>query len=308
MPDNYSGQYKKAFEEFMHYYVPDLIVTSAITKTKLNSKKLRVCRFCKRGFPDVTFNKEAHVLPQFLGNSKLIHDIECDTCNEKFGKYETSFADSIGFFRTADGIKGQRGVPKFRNSGLLVYSEKNEFGNDVLFIEADHNSKTEFDEEQKTIRLSVVKSAYTPIHVMKCLFKIGYSLLNDSELEEYFHLEKIINTTLPDDRLKSYCSVLKFSFKYYQKTPIVITFKKRYEFNTEKIPTKVILLYFGRFMYQYILLNSKDEFMIQKGGEGRILYSPPYLHNNELPESSKVVDFSGTEKRIEEENLIFTFD
>lgn len=308
MSNNYPGQYKKAFEEFIQFYAPDLVVTQAKKKRRLISKESRVCRFCKKAFPEVSFKNDAHVIPQFLGNKYLVHDIECDNCNLKFGRYETSFADSIGLFRTTDYMKGQRGVPKFKNDGLVAYSEKDEVGNEAIVIETNKLNKAEFDKENKTVKFSTVKNAFIPLHVMKSLFKIGYSLLNENELNEYQHIEKIINTSDLDNKLQDHCKVLKFTFENQQPHPIVISFRKKIEYKEKNIPSKIILLYFGRFMYEFILLNSTDNFMIKKGGQGNVMYIPPYWDEKQNPPTAKIIDFSSPEKKIEEESFVFTFN
>ncbi|MGW5891973.1 HNH endonuclease, partial [Priestia megaterium] len=41
-------------------------------------KSERVCIFCNRGMDDVTFKKEAHIIPAALGNKSLFNYDECD--------------------------------------------------------------------------------------------------------------------------------------------------------------------------------------------------------------------------------------
>lgn len=304
----FSGVYLEAFEEFIQYYIPDVIAPYATKYPPLKPKNKRVCRFCKKGFPDVTFRKDAHVIPQFLGNRFLIHDIECDNCNLKFGVYETNFADSMGLLRTTDVFPGQRTIPKFKNDGLVAYSEKDELGNHKILIEASDPKKVIYNEGEDSILFRTNKTPYVPLYVMKALFKIGYSLLRESELIDYPHLEKIINTSELDNKLQDYCKVLVFSFPNYSCNPYAITYKKKEEFKDINLPTKVVLVYFGRFVYEFILLNSTDTFMIKKGETGRILYTPPYWDiKNGMP-SQRIIDFSSPQVKREEEEHLFTFE
>src|SRR5688500_4148605 len=46
----------------------------------------RLCRFCRRGQPEVTFTKDAHAVPDFLGNLSIFSMNECDGCNAKLGQ------------------------------------------------------------------------------------------------------------------------------------------------------------------------------------------------------------------------------
>lgn len=307
MSNIYTGEYKNLFEEFIKFYSPDIIVPFATKFPKLIPKKTRTCRFCGKSFPEVPFNKKAHVLPQFLGNKFLIHDIECDQCNIKFGVYENSFANYIGLLRTADGIKGQSGIPKFKNDGLVAHSQKNDLGDDSIFLRETLKGNSEIDYENKTVLIKTLKHPFIPLHVMKSLFKISYSVLKEDELNEYGYIEKIINSTELDSRLSDYCKVNIFTFSEIPKNPYAITiFKKRMEYINEPLPTKMVLIYFGRFVYEFVLLNSLDSFMTTKGGKGQIIYIPPYWNSKQKAPSNKIVDFSGVEKKTEEEDLIFS--
>jgi hypothetical protein len=45
-----------------------------------------VCRFCGRRSPEVTFQFEAHAIPEALGNKSITSTYECDACNQAFGR------------------------------------------------------------------------------------------------------------------------------------------------------------------------------------------------------------------------------
>jgi hypothetical protein len=250
---------------------------------------------------------DAHLLPHFLGNKHLIHDIECDNCNKRFGKMEASFADYLGLIRTIDVIQGKSGIPKFKNHGLSVYSEKDEAGKVNIYLEQSTSEIGTCKKEDDSIIITN-KTSYVPLHVMKILFKIGYSMLREEELPEYIHLDKIINTSELDDRLNEYCKVLTFTFSYSSNKPFVITYKKRAEYQEDKIPTKIVMLYFGRFMYEFVLLNSSDTFMIKKGDKGNVLYCPPYWDKqNDVPIQT-IIDFSNNQLTKREQSYQFKFD
>lgn len=55
-------------------------------KIFLGDKDGRKCRFCGRAKPEVSFRKEAHALPESIGNESLFTYYECDTCNQAFGE------------------------------------------------------------------------------------------------------------------------------------------------------------------------------------------------------------------------------
>ncbi|MBD0333507.1 MAG: hypothetical protein ICV66_12725 [Chitinophagaceae bacterium] len=306
--DIFSDSYRNAFEEFIHYYVPDLIATVPDRIPKLKPRHERVCRFCKRDATQVKFRKDAHVIPQITGNKFLIHNSECDECNARFSLFETSFAEHIGMFRTTDGLMGQRGIPKFKNQGLSAYSEKDETGKYNIFIEAALSDKAIRNEKDDTIIFKTTKGPFTPLFVMKTLFKIGYSLLHESEIDNYYHINRILNTSEFDNKLYNYCNVLAFTFSKSITKPFVVTYRRRQEFADEPIPSKIVMLYFGRFMYEFVLLNSKDDFMIRKDGKARILYCPPYWNKNDETPTQRLIDFSSPVPTRQEESFLFRFD
>lgn len=112
----FTGNIGKAFDSFHEVNELDLIVRHLDKKPKLMPPKERACRFCIQEYPNVTFRKEAHVIPQLLGNKNIIHDCECDSCNILFGTYEDSFSKFLGMHRTTDFIKGQEGIPSFKRA------------------------------------------------------------------------------------------------------------------------------------------------------------------------------------------------
>jgi hypothetical protein len=67
--DIFSDVYKNAFEEFIHYYSPDLIATVPNKIPKLRPRAERVCRFCKRDATQVKFKKDAP--PCLTGHSTM---------------------------------------------------------------------------------------------------------------------------------------------------------------------------------------------------------------------------------------------
>ena len=105
---------------------------------------------------------------------------------------------------------------------------------------------------------------------MKSLYKVGYSLLPEAERVNYKTLHSIITTNDYDTKLKDYCTLLHATFPTPMQSPFIITYKKREQHTTLNVPTKMIAIYFGRFMYQFVLLNDQDSFMYRIGEKGII--------------------------------------
>ncbi len=305
----FSGAMGEAFEQFLHCYSPDLFAIAPAQKLKLTKLTERICRFCNRQHPDTTFKKQAHVLPQLIGNRYLVHDCECDNCNMLFGTYEDSFSKYLGMMRTVDVIRGQNGVPVFKSvdGQLNMRLTKVEDGAnyiDILDYRAGQNSM-----DENSIKLTGVKQPYIPLHVMKSLYKIGYSLLSSTELQDYEPTLKIITGTGFDNKLKSIAELAKFTLPRNLQRPYVITYRKKPEHAGLHIPTKVVALSFGRYCYQFFMLNSNDSFMFKAGENCTFMQIPPYFNGDQSKLIAERIDLSSPEKRVgEEHSAILTFD
>lgn len=60
----------------------------------------RVCRFCGKSVPEVTFDKKAHAIQDALGNKHLFCNEECDTCNHDLATVEDQFRIIMDFRRS----------------------------------------------------------------------------------------------------------------------------------------------------------------------------------------------------------------
>src|SRR5262249_4440815 len=84
-------------------------------KVFLGDKNNRKCRFCGKAPPEVNFRKEAHALPECIGNKSLFTYYECDTCNQAFGDgCESDFAKWSLPMRTMSRIRGKTGIPTIK--------------------------------------------------------------------------------------------------------------------------------------------------------------------------------------------------
>lgn len=69
--------------------------------------------------PDVSFKKKAHAVSEALGYKHIINNEECDECNQRFGRtIESRFISFIDTFRSAFGVVGKRGCPKFNDKDI----------------------------------------------------------------------------------------------------------------------------------------------------------------------------------------------
>jgi len=149
---------------------------------------VRRCRFCGRSRPEVSFRKEAHAVPEFLGNKSIFTRNECDECNQKLAQtVEDHLAKSFGPIRTITHMRGKRGVPTYKaidgSARIAMKSTGLEF-----HLNKD---KPDFKEGQPAdLALSMLTEPFVPVAAAKCLVKIACCLAPPEDLP---HLEQTIS-------------------------------------------------------------------------------------------------------------------
>ena len=84
-------------------------------------KKKRICRYCGKSEPEVTFRKKGHAISEALGNKTIVTRDECDECNGKFGSgIEESIIEYLNIHRVFFAIKGKDGVPSLKGENYTL--------------------------------------------------------------------------------------------------------------------------------------------------------------------------------------------
>jgi len=107
--DSLNRENKKIFGSVLENY--NIIAYDTARKVKIGEglKENRVCRFCKKKQPDVTFSNEAHAISEALGNKTLFINEECNTCNEIFDKkIERDIISYLGYPQNIFWNQGQK--------------------------------------------------------------------------------------------------------------------------------------------------------------------------------------------------------
>lgn len=148
-------------------------------------KTKRVCRYCKRSMPDVTFKEIAHTISEALGNKCIKTNDECDTCNHFFG--DTIEQDFLSIFhvpRLIFNIKGKDGYPhKFLGDNYTI--EKDENGN--LSIGYHQKEGEELPDAEEFLKKVLLKPqrAFPEQNIYKTLCKYIYGVLDADVLESF---------------------------------------------------------------------------------------------------------------------------
>jgi hypothetical protein len=302
----YPEKFKEQVIEFFNSYDLENEVACPNEKiTGLTDKKLRVCRFCGLRYPKVTFTKDAHIIPELLGNRFLVSGFECDECNYKFGKYENDLAHHLSITRTMQSVKGKNKVPKFKSADNTLKIEniqKQDEGNIVEIRRFDRFNQTfEFDKENNQTLVRYKKPPFTPLKVYKSLLKIALSCIAENYVDDYKFAFEYLRTNKYDKTHKGFETIASYRMPltYSIEKPVVMIFKKRD--STDRLFTHVFAIFTLNFIYQLVIPFNKNDFhFYQNNASIETLWCPPlfgreYTHPLETIRIS-MLDLSSNEK------------
>lgn len=159
-------------------------------KNILGSKLNRVCTFCGKGKPEVTFKKEAHVIPAALGNRRLFNYCECDNCNEnKFSVYENELVNMLQLDRIFIRGRPRSGAPKYKpvNSNSFITSTPGTNQVQISVQEGEGSFELiELDNNQMMIKIKPL--SYNPASVCKALVHMAWSVLDENIRNKYTYV------------------------------------------------------------------------------------------------------------------------
>ncbi len=230
----------------------------------LGSVEQKICRFCGKSEPEVTFEKIAHALPESTGNHFLVSYYECDKCNKLFARQlENEYANFFNFYHNATNISGKKGVPIYQSKGGKSKAIwKSVDGSDKIFVMNDTTDDitTTFNAEtKKLIRTGTIPS-YIPIAVFKCFVKMAISVMPEAEVNNFVRtiswiMEKRHANFYSDEKklLVRYKMIPGFNVTKY---PCCILYKRKP--NIWQGPYMLFNLTYGCFSYLIEVPTLKD--------------------------------------------------
>lgn len=156
----------------------------------------RVCRFCNRSMPDVSFAHKSHAITEALGNKSLICREECDECNERFSRtIEPHITNMHSFLLSFYCVKGKNGVKKVKGRNFKLSIDKsNETAGDIDTICIQYDGLINDSDDIKSIinniTLDTSSLTFIPQNVYKCFCKYVISVLDNKYLPNF---QKTIN-------------------------------------------------------------------------------------------------------------------
>ena len=170
------------------------------------NKYNRVCRFCGKQMPIVSFKNTSHAISESLGNKSIICREECDTCNERFSRtIEPDIANMLSFLLTIHSIHGKNGVRTTVGENFKISLDEStrsdsSIGTIKMQLNQDLPTNVEdFFKEQLQLNTSPLK--YIPQNVFKCLCKYVISVINKQYLPNFKETINWINSKTKYSRL-----------------------------------------------------------------------------------------------------------
>ncbi|MDX2306309.1 MAG: HNH endonuclease [Microscillaceae bacterium] len=238
---------------FLDYY--DL-VSQTSDQSQFKNNVHKVCRYCGKSSLETSFKTIPHIIPELFGKNSHTRNNECDACNQKFQLYESHTATFIQPFLTLYGVSTKKGIPEFqsrknlgeKSTKLKVIDGKREFK--VM------NNLDDFKYFGKNgIRLTLRTRHFIPFYIYKLFFKIGISLLPDSEVEDNKHYLELLSLSEPiSDGLQFY-SIWRYtmSSKIFLNPQAQLYKAKSIVINQNEFPEYVLMVQTGNLIYQFFL-------------------------------------------------------
>lgn len=165
-------------------------------------KEKRVCRYCHRSMPEVTFKKVAHTISEALGNKCIKTNDECDECNQFFGDtIEQDFLSIFDIPRLFFGIKKKNGLPhKFVGDNYTI--EKDDLGNIKINYRMKEGEQVPSEAEIWDKLMLTPKRNFPEQSIYKTLCKYVYGVLDEETLKSFertrtWLIGKSVETKLP---------------------------------------------------------------------------------------------------------------
>lgn len=247
-------------ESFFDYY--DLHKsTDDITERFIKDPANKVCKFCEAAYPNVLFDTVPHIVPELFGRNNLTSNFECDTCNQRFQKFESDTSTMVQHYLSLLNIKTKNGVPTFQSlkkADECSTTLKSQGNNRNLYFGTNLND-FEFNDEAKSLSVNFRTRKFRPFSVYKIFLKMGISLLTEDELKTNHHYLTFLNSEEPIDDGRQVWTTFRYMLKTkYHIVPKVNLYKAKetLQGNVE-FPEFAILVNFANIIFQFFLPISK---------------------------------------------------
>ena len=239
----------------------------------LGDSQNRLCRFCNKKNPDVSFRKRAHAIPELLGNSSLFSNYECDDCNTLFGStIENDLGNWTKPSRTFARIRGKSGVPAIKKVGSVEGWRIDYDVSGFHIKQYESDPFIEIDETNKRLRLELKRDAFTPVAVLKAFVKIGLTILPPEELANFRTALNWIRNPNHAKALVVECPVIHTFQPGPMRNDLIVLMLMRRRREVSGLPYAFMVLGFGNDVFQVFLPSPEQD----KGIVGKRLTLPVF--------------------------------
>lgn len=147
-------------------------------------KSKRVCRFCGKQIPDVTFDKDAHAIQDALGNKLLFCYEECDTCNHDLALTEDNFRCLMDFRRAIYNIPRKESTKTPTIIGKTFVIKADAAGKPELYL-MEESLPNPNERHHPLILHLELKSPINNERMYKALCKMVIDMLPGAELHHF---------------------------------------------------------------------------------------------------------------------------
>lgn len=213
----------------------------------------RICRFCKKEQPEVSFSNEAHAISEALGNKKLILNEECDSCNSFFDEnIERQFINYHDISRLICNIKNKDNkTPKLKGKNYKAFKDSEAKLN--IFLTEKSMQTTEQGAPSKITLKTGEKVALQNLY--KALCKFALSVIDSKHIQHFDKTIDWLNGKLQADKLPQVG--LLFTNQYIFSEPEIAIYLRN---NSDKsIPYAVGEFKFAAYVYVFIIPFASED-------------------------------------------------
>ena len=141
----------------------------------------RICRFCGKSVPNVSFNDKAHAIQDALGNKLLFCYEECDTCNHDLATIENQFRILMDFRRSVYRIprKETTKAAKIVGENFIIVPDTK--GNPIIYLMKEYIADS-IDTTKPFVHHFELRSPVVNEQMYKALCKMVIDMLPTCEL------------------------------------------------------------------------------------------------------------------------------
>lgn len=215
-----------------------------------NDLKACVCRFCRRGYPEVKFKKRnAHAIPEALGNKLIFCNDECPDCNATLSRIDKELAEYLKYRRSEGGIRNKK------SKIIKVYGHNFFYDGSARKLKISRLAILEETESKYYVKLEGAEPI-THLGIYKALAKIAIDLMPRNLVDEFQSTIDWIKGEFVPQKLPNV-------FYIYQSSsvsqPLVQLFVRHDETLNLELPRCIVALTLIDLKFLFIVPLGKDE-------------------------------------------------